>query len=70
MSSSRVSPLSSGTLSPTDVYRHRSYRTAASPSTISNRFAQYPIRIAFIESNDLDRYFANEYQLIFQAAVA
>lgn len=36
LSSSRASPLSSGTLSPTDLYRHRSYRTAASPSTMSN----------------------------------
>lgn len=36
LSSSRASPLSSGTLSPTDLYRHRSYRTAASPSTTSN----------------------------------
>lgn len=36
LSSSRASPLSSGTLSPTDLYRHRSYRTAGSPSTMSN----------------------------------
>ncbi|XP_055305455.1 myosin-G heavy chain isoform X2 [Sitodiplosis mosellana] len=36
LSSSRASPLSSGTLSPTDLYRHRSYRTTASPSTMSN----------------------------------
>lgn len=36
LSSSRASPLSSGTLSPTDLYRHRSHRTTASPSTISN----------------------------------
>lgn len=33
---SRASPLSSGTLSPTDSYRHRSYRTTGSPSTVSN----------------------------------
>lgn len=36
LSSSRASPQSSGTLSPTDLYRHRSYRTAGSPSTMSN----------------------------------
>lgn len=33
---SRASPLSSGTLSPTDSYRNRSYRTTGSPSTVSN----------------------------------
>lgn len=39
LSSSRASPLSSGTLSPTDLYRHRFYRTTGSPSTVSNSSA-------------------------------
>lgn len=41
LSSSRASPISSGTLSPTDLYRHRSYRSTASPSSSVSGLTQY-----------------------------
>lgn len=58
LSSSRGSPISSGTLSPTDLYRHRPYRTAGSPSTISNSSA-LPHQYASL--NGSPTAFANRY---------
>lgn len=59
LASARVSPLSSGTLSPPDMYRHRSYRTACSPSTISN--SSGGLSHSYASLNSSPTAFANRY---------
>lgn len=60
LSSARVSPLSSGTLSPPDLYRHRSYRTACSPSTQSNSSVS-GLSHSYASLNGSPTAFANRY---------